>query len=730
MFGYPGLNLSPKEEELSPEDTIWLNYVFLLESSLLFTFLCAGSLFIGLLIQRGRSNPAEKLSALAFMLIAIKCILRAGLTLWFHWVGYLGFYLMVVFSATPSQLVMLQCGSAALLCTQYLEIDFHSNYWGFGMLAVMPLLQILDTRDIQGVLFGPLAWAEGVCKNTVDYILKKPGRAGLNHVDFGALLADWCYRFGLLYIALQLLPAYGPNPDVILTLSQLIFPESQGILETKADANWVRGMAQEHLSFVRSPLHQLCLTCFAVSACSSFVTVPIKLRVFPRTRGTTTDSAIDDALERALPYLLVLFMEVLLFRIFGLDGLATLGLSSSTDTPQVDEDMDSYFLMAAYDLVLWPVILVATTHFSFQRGAEEALSECVNEEVALGNMGIKMIVRVSLAYAVLMTMSAIPMAALIGSFGFSTLLVMNALTCHLPLPPPLHALPSSPLTLPFLSSTPQILLFRHPIIILVNVSGQALKAMVYMLDSLTMRYYGIGRPQQFGPTGIFGVDTLMHVVEGVLIFIKLLLGLAVIIITLGFSGLGWGDVTLSPLHVHLSLRALQVWWQEAHQRWQAFRLFIQHVRSKPSWKRITEESLAKLNEEGEVCVMCMEELTFSSGISTPCKPVPHYFHAECLNRWMYRSSKCPMCQAEILMPEAPEAPGPSVGEAEAVAEAVAEAEAEAGEKTASGAGPESKSDVGEELKPGYGIGPEREEGVLGEMALDSAGDQESRELRG
>lgn len=49
------------------------------------------------------------------------------------------------------------------------------------------------------------------------------------------------------------------------------------------------------------------------------------------------------------------------------------------------------------------------------------------------------------------------------------------------------------------------------------------------------------------------------------------------------------------------------------------------------------------------CSICMDEISTGTPFTlTPCK---HYYHTECLNRWKYRSNRCPCCRASLTTGE-------------------------------------------------------------------------------
>jgi E3 ubiquitin-protein ligase RNF139 len=58
----------------------------------------------------------------------------------------------------------------------------------------------------------------------------------------------------------------------------------------------------------------------------------------------------------------------------------------------------------------------------------------------------------------------------------------------------------------------------------------------------------------------------------------------------------------------------------------------------------TEEQLENKRNEDEPCSICLLEFMSSAKI-TPCE---HYFHYDCLAKWLYKTTNCPYCRAECV----------------------------------------------------------------------------------
>lgn len=80
-------------------------------------------------------------------------------------------------------------------------------------------------------------------------------------------------------------------------------------------------------------------------------------------------------------------------------------------------------------------------------------------------------------------------------------------------------------------------------------------------------------------------------------------------------------------------------WLQAREGW---RVFINRRRAVARIETLDEATQEQLDEHGDVCAICYQELT--SARITRCK---HFFHAVCLRKWLYVQDRCPLCHMII-----------------------------------------------------------------------------------
>ncbi|KAK7462624.1 hypothetical protein BaRGS_00038331, partial [Batillaria attramentaria] len=80
-------------------------------------------------------------------------------------------------------------------------------------------------------------------------------------------------------------------------------------------------------------------------------------------------------------------------------------------------------------------------------------------------------------------------------------------------------------------------------------------------------------------------------------------------------------------------------WLQAKEGW---RVFINRRRAVARIAALDEATQEQLDEHGDVCAICYQELTAAR--ITRCK---HFFHAVCLRKWLYVQDRCPLCHTII-----------------------------------------------------------------------------------
>lgn len=64
---------------------------------------------------------------------------------------------------------------------------------------------------------------------------------------------------------------------------------------------------------------------------------------------------------------------------------------------------------------------------------------------------------------------------------------------------------------------------------------------------------------------------------------------------------------------------------------------------------VWSKSTAKKNETYEACPICYTD--YCSGDHLKCLPCDHIFHTPCIEEWLKKKAKCPMCNKEIKSEE-------------------------------------------------------------------------------
>lgn len=94
------------------------------------------------------------------------------------------------------------------------------------------------------------------------------------------------------------------------------------------------------------------------------------------------------------------------------------------------------------------------------------------------------------------------------------------------------------------------------------------------------------------------------------------------------------QIAMALLHIYVNI------WQPASEGWQSLR---KRRRVYQKLNALPEASPDEIDLHGDVCPICLEELTVAR--VTPCR---HFFHNQCLRKWLKVQNKCPMCHSNIL----------------------------------------------------------------------------------
>lgn len=75
-----------------------------------------------------------------------------------------------------------------------------------------------------------------------------------------------------------------------------------------------------------------------------------------------------------------------------------------------------------------------------------------------------------------------------------------------------------------------------------------------------------------------------------------------------------------------------------------WKTFLSRRNAMKKLKQLSDATKDELENLQDLCAICFESM--SSAKVTQCG---HYFHASCLQKWLYRQSTCPLCHKDILL---------------------------------------------------------------------------------
>ncbi|XP_062325067.1 RING finger protein 145 [Osmerus eperlanus] len=113
-----------------------------------------------------------------------------------------------------------------------------------------------------------------------------------------------------------------------------------------------------------------------------------------------------------------------------------------------------------------------------------------------------------------------------------------------------------------------------------------------------------------------------------------------------FGEWSWMGASVIIIHSYFNV------WLRAQSGWKSFLLRQEAAKKIKSLPRATAQQLEQYND---VCAICFQEM--SSAVITYCG---HFFHGNCLRKWLYVQETCPMCHQSVR-------PSPGAGEAQAAA---------------------------------------------------------------
>ncbi|KAM9341071.1 RING finger protein 145 [Symphorus nematophorus] len=173
-----------------------------------------------------------------------------------------------------------------------------------------------------------------------------------------------------------------------------------------------------------------------------------------------------------------------------------------------------------------------------------------------------------------------------------------------------------------------------------------------MLTSLqvtgTMLIYSLFMVEMFRSDPIESLDEVIYWVNAVSRVLEFVVALCVVAYGIWESLFGeWSWMGASVIIIHSYFNV----WLRAQSGWRSFLLRQEAAKKINSLPRATAEQLQQHND---VCAICFQEM--SSAVITYCG---HFFHGNCLRKWLYVQETCPMCHQTVrpTPPGLSQAPG-------------------------------------------------------------------------
>ncbi|XP_069391675.1 RING finger protein 145 [Paralichthys olivaceus] len=177
-----------------------------------------------------------------------------------------------------------------------------------------------------------------------------------------------------------------------------------------------------------------------------------------------------------------------------------------------------------------------------------------------------------------------------------------------------------------------------------------------MLTSLqvtgTLLIYSLFMVELFRSDPIESLDEVIYWVNAVSRVLEFVVALCVVAYGTWESLFGeWSWMGASVIIIHSYFNV----WLRGQSGWRSFLLRQEAAKKINSLPRATAQQLQQHND---VCSICFQEM--SSGVITYCR---HFFHGNCLRKWLYVQETCPMCHQTVR----PTPPGQSEASGDAPA---------------------------------------------------------------
>lgn len=172
-----------------------------------------------------------------------------------------------------------------------------------------------------------------------------------------------------------------------------------------------------------------------------------------------------------------------------------------------------------------------------------------------------------------------------------------------------------------------------------------------MLTSLqvtgTMLIYSLFMVELFRSDPIESLDEVIYWVNAVSRVLEFVVALCVVAYGTWESLFGeWSWMGASVIIIHSYFNV----WLRAQSGWRSFLLRQEAAKKINSLPKATAEQLQQHND---VCSICFQEM--SSAVITYCG---HFFHGNCLRKWLYVQETCPMCHQAVRPKTAEQNPAP------------------------------------------------------------------------
>ncbi|KAM7376323.1 hypothetical protein PAMP_006065 [Pampus punctatissimus] len=191
-----------------------------------------------------------------------------------------------------------------------------------------------------------------------------------------------------------------------------------------------------------------------------------------------------------------------------------------------------------------------------------------------------------------------------------------------------------------------------------------------MLTSLqvtgTMLIYSLFMVELYRTDPIESLDEVIYWVNAVSRVLEFMVALCVVAYGTWESLFGeWSWMGASVIIIHSYFNV----WLRAQSGWRSFLLRQEAAKKINSLPRATAQQLQQHND---VCSICFQEM--SSAVITNCG---HFFHGNCLRKWLYVQETCPMCHQTVrptpsgqsqASGDAPSAPPPQDAEPDPTAQ--------------------------------------------------------------